>query len=402
MSVDLSIKKWRILFVDDDESFCKQAFDLFNDCKDEIVNIDDGDLEIITCTRPSQAFEELQKQLFDLIILDVKQNQTEDEEENEQAGRIAFDAIKASRFVPVIFYTGLPDQVRDLESPTVRIVEKTAGILEVIEEARKIFESGIPAINRGLIRLLEEVQRNYLWSFTEEYGKYHNGSLPDGATLSYLLTRRLAAFVSGAEGITQLAQNIKDWGVQMEVAEAQSKVNPLRCYIMPSLASTPRTGDIYKHDNQQGSAYLIVLSPTCDLVHGKIKQVLMASCRSLEEQQEFRSWKKELERNSDPKKIDEKLSSLKALISNNRDKRYGLRDAAFFLPAALGLPNLIVDFRDLITLKAEELDPANPKSLRRIASLDSPFAESLLSRYIQFSGRIGTPDLHIDGILHSL
>jgi len=399
MTVNWSSRSWRILFVDDEDQFRKQASELFDAYKDEFITTDGGDLQLIPYERPSQAFEELEKQLFDLIILDVKQNQTDDDEENEQAGRQAFEAIRNSRFIPVIFYTGLPDLVRDLESPTVRIVEKTEGLIKVIEEAKNIFQSGIPAINRGMIRLLEEVQKNYLWTFCEDYSELHGGELPDVSTLSYLLARRLSAFVSGVEGITRLVENVKELGFDVEVDGIERRVNPLRCYIMPSLAQTPRTGDVYTNITNEKPQYWIVLSPTCDLVNRKINQVLLAHCQLLENQREYIDWR---DAHLSSKKTDKKLKTLQALLYNNRDKQHGLRDASFFLPAALNLPNLVVDFRNLTTLSIENLDPFKQDKYKRIASLDSPFAESLLSRFIQFSGRIGTPDLHLDGILQKL
>lgn len=391
-------KVWRILFVDDDESKRNEAVETFNLLKDKIIKSSSSELQVVTRSKPLEALDELKKDLFDLLILDVKQDQTAEDVENYQAGRIAFEEIKASRFIPVIFYTGLPDEVCDLESPTVRIVEKTRGLVEVVEEAIKIFESGIPAINRGMFNLLEDMKKNYFWTFIEEYGKYHGGCLPDISTLSYLSARRLANFMTGAEGIKKLVENIERWGDTLNINEPESKVNPLRYYIIPSLAKTPRTGDIYTRLDKQ-NCYWVVLSPTCDLVNKKISKVLLAACHLLEDQPEFKAYREAV---ISGKGVSRKQKSLEALLANNRSREHGARDAFFFLPSALTLPNLIVDFRELATCTAEDLDPENTRAFQRVFSLDSPFAESLLSRYIQFSGRVGMPDLYFEGILKKM
>jgi hypothetical protein len=41
-------------------------------------------------------------------------------------------------------------------------------------------------------------------------------------------------------------------------------------------------------------------------------------------------------------------------------------------------------------------------SLNRLASLDSPFAEALLARFVRYFGRLGTPDLNTEVILSRL
>ena len=40
--------------------------------------------------------------------------------------------------------------------------------------------------------------------------------------------------------------------------------------------------------------------------------------------------------------------------------------------------------------------------MKRIASLDSPFAEEVISRFLRYWGRLGTPDLDISLVLQQL
>ena len=58
---------------------------------------------------------------------------------------------------------------------------------------------------------------------------------------------------------------------------------------------------------------------------------------------------------------------------------------------------LVVDFQQLVTLPIAQMT-----SLRRLASLDSPFAEALLARFGHYFGRLGTPDLDLEVIISRL
>ncbi len=56
-----------------------------------------------------------------------------------------------------------------------------------------------------------------------------------------------------------------------------------------------------------------------------------------------------------------------------------------------------MDFQNKLLIKYSDL-----KSYKRIATLDSPFAESMLIRHISYYNRIGTPDLDANYILEHL
>ena len=85
-----------------------------------------------------------------------------------------------------------------------------------------------------------------------------------------------------------------------------------------------------------------------------------------------------------------KKKKLKSLLSNNRSNGHQ-PERFYFLPGALDLPDLVVDFQQLVTLPREQME----EDLKRLASLDSPFAETLLTRFSRYFGRLGTPDLDL-------
>jgi hypothetical protein len=66
-------------------------------------------------------------------------------------------------------------------------------------------------------------------------------------------------------------------------------------------------------------------------------------------------------------------------------------DAA--LAALDTLPDMLIDFQSLEMIAYGDLS-----GLRRIASIDSPFAQALIARFTQYFGRIGLPDLDFDEI----
>jgi hypothetical protein len=82
-------------------------------------------------------------------------------------------------------------------------------------------------------------------------------------------------------------------------------------------------------------------------------------------------------------------------LRNNRQG--GQTERFYFLPGALALSDLVVDFQQLVTLSRTQIT-----TLERLASLDSPFAEALLARFGRYFGRLGTPDLDLEVILNRL
>src|SRR6266446_8199986 len=103
---------WQLLFVDDDPDFCRQVQEFL---EGEIIPPDDH-LQVKTLNDFGDALNELEVHHFDLLILDVRlgpYSSTPDEE----AGIMTLQAIQQRRFIPVIFYTGLPHLVRHLMTP---------------------------------------------------------------------------------------------------------------------------------------------------------------------------------------------------------------------------------------------------------------------------------------------
>ena len=114
----------------------------------------------------------------------------------------------------------------------------------------------------------------------------------------------------------------------------------------------------------------------------KADWVLFARCLLLIEQPEFQKW-----REGQPQ-LTKTPAEIEALLRNNRRGKGIQPDRFHFLPGAITLPDVIVDFQQLAVLPWSRVD-----DLERLASLDSPFAEAVLSRFARYFGRLGTQTL---------
>lgn len=370
--------EWRILVIDDDPEICEQVKEFIEATNGENP---ENTYSVFTETDFDKSLDLLESHRIDFVILDVRGNDIpleQDIDMNEESGIKTLNQIKNRRFVPIIFYTGLAHKVKELETPLVRVLGKGVELPELISEVEKILSTGIPDLNRALIRHVEEQQRNYMWEFVAN--NYENfGDTDDKASLAYMLARRLAISLSGS-GIESF---IKELGETAEIKVDENKVHPMQYYVFPPLENPNQlAGDIFKEKN--GDDYYVLLTPSCDLVLCKAEWLLMSKCTRLVDSPEYNKW---LE--------DGKDKNLKKLLMNNRD---GQRERFFFLPGALTLPDLIVDLQQLSTVSPATLT----ENYDRIASLDSPYSEALLEKFSRFFGRLGTPDLDSDKVIDKL
>ena len=177
---------WHLLFVDDNIENCEIAAKYLNE---KVVLQPDEKLKVDTEVDFNNALKRLESYNYDLIVLDVRLGPLDEEREDEEGIKV-LESIKARRFLPVIFYTGLPHKVADLETPLVKVIENTMGYPKLLETIQDIMASKLPQVNRELRKHVEEVQRRYMWDFVERNWEAF-GSTRDRASLAYLLARRL-------------------------------------------------------------------------------------------------------------------------------------------------------------------------------------------------------------------
>jgi CheY-like chemotaxis protein len=363
---------WRILVVEDNETIATQL-------KEAIPNfINSPDTaESDVCKTFREAMDRLRSDRYDLVILDLKDDGNAfHSAESDPAGLKVFDELKKTRFVPVVFYTAHAEWVRDMRTSFVRVVEKTETIDRVKEEVQRVLATHLPALTRQV----EEIQRSYMWDFVSTHWKEFD-TAQEQADLAYLLARRLA--LSLQRGARRMARQVAGGSVFM--ADPKN-VHPMEMYVRPPVGANRLAGDIVKGAINGESGHWLVLTPSCDFEQsGRLNSVLLARCVPLSTEPEYKSWK------ADPNAVD----SLKAVIGDNRQKAQSERFK--FLPGTFFLPDSIVDFQDLRTVS-----PTDFATLEVIASLDSPFAESVLSRFSRYFGRLGTPDIDKNVVISRL
>lgn len=357
---------WQILVVDDDKDLCRQVKEHLETLS---FGADHRRCNVTPITNFDDAMVSLETGRIDVLILDVRQNKGKTNED-ESIGRSVFDQVKERRFVPIVFYTGIPYQVEDLRSHLVQVVEKTQGIEGLGTAISRVFESRLPIINRALVRHTEVVQRKYMWSFVADNWQ-DLAVAEDISSIAYLLARRLA--LSLENGLTEML--IEIGGNSTEIS-AEKKAHPMHQYIMPPLDDSLYTGDLFCSVEDGTPQFHILLTPSCDLAQSKAEKVVLAACSLFTERKEYRQWL------GNP---SEKQDALDQLMKNNKGERY------HFLPGAIALPSLIADFHNVKSTGLADLS-----KMKRIASMDSPYREYLMSRYVRYVGRIGTPDLDLD------
>jgi CheY-like chemotaxis protein len=366
---------WRFLIIEDDEDTARELNEAASDFVD---SPDTAEAKIVTTFKEAAAI--MKDTRYDLLILDLKDGSDAGlEADSNPAGLKIFEALKKARFVPVIFYTALPHKVRSEQTSFVRVVEKTEGIGKVKQEVKRVLATQLPS----LARKLEDVQREYMWDFVSthwlEFDSPHHQ-----ADLAYLLARRLAFALQGEA--RRLAQKLV--GNEIPIAEPNN-VHPMQMYVRPPVGKNRLAGDILRGIVGDQDGFWLVLTPSCDFEQQRqLQHVLLAQCVKLSGEPEYIAWKENPDDN-------DRKGPLKQLIS---DKRFQAQSERFkFLPGTYFLPDLVVDFQCLKAVPPEQV-----ATLEVIASLDSPFAESVLSRFARYFGRLGTPDIDMNVVLNRL
>lgn len=362
--------KWRFLLIEDKDDIAQQvqeAADTFVEAPDTAVVTRERSFE--------KGIARLNQERFDLLILDLKDDQNATLDEHDvSAGLKIFDALKAIRFAPVVFYTAHAHKVKDLVNSFVRVAEKSAGLEKLGEEIRIAMSTGLPKLSQ----LIDDIQREYMWDFVsahwKEFETHHHKT-----DVAYLMARRLAATLELQAAALAQQVSKEDTGQAL----AGLDVHPMQMYVYPTVEQL-QAGDIVKGKIKEVEGIWIVLTPTCDLVQLKAEKILLARCIQLTQTNEYISWTK------DP--TGKQVEKLKDLIGDNRkplEKGQKVQADRFkYLPGTFFLEDTVVDFQDIVTAPTAEVI-----SLTRVACLDSPFAEALLGRFSRYFSRIGTPDV---------
>jgi CheY-like chemotaxis protein len=385
--IDAADHRWRVLLVEDEEEVARTTKNLL---ERRPIDSEGGRVHVEVISDFDNALTKIEERRYDAIVLDIR-DQDEAKEEisrgsNEDLGDDAlpadkglavYDDIRDRRFIPVVFYSAVANLAEELSNPPfVTVVSKiSSGGAGLREEITKVFDSKLPSLNRSFANHVDDEYRKFMIGFVEKHWDELSGSEHRG-DLAYLMVRRLARSLDSTV-IPDMA------GVEVALNEAM--VHPTRLYIMPPLDEL-RTGDLIQDTENN---WFVVLTPSCDLVirreNPKASHVLMASCDLLADTKEYKDW-----RDGASATVSGKL---KNLIGNKTDPR----DRYYFLPAAWDSPDLVIDLQRLQSIKFDKL-----KNFTRVATLDDPYAQSVIAQFGRYSGRVGTPDVNTSSVKERL
>lgn len=306
---------------------------------------------------------------FDIVILDLfKDGNGKDEE----AGIKVLNQIRQNAFIPVIFYTGHAYKITELVSEIVGVVSKGDGIEALTLEIERIIASKIALIKTQIYGHLKESLRKYFW---ETVDIQKNVFIPrkNDVSLGYLLLRRFANSLS--------KENIKELLGDDKIKA--DKTHPMEFYIFPTNSGEYEAGEIILKDG----VYFAVLTPSCDFIkegerQRKVGKVLLAEAIPLRESEYYKKYE------SNKTKYKQGLTEL---IESRKGDRY------FFLPSTPFIDNLFLDFQNKLMVSYEELG-----TFQRVAKLDAPFAQSMVSSFSRYYNRIGFPDIDSDYVIQNL
>ena len=265
--------------------------------------------------------------------------------------------------------SGFPGTVKPRYTSTMIKSKSSLSSLEIA-----VSKSGLLNIRRKILDYAEKTIRFFFWDFVSNNWDKLKGRI-ESDDLILLLIRRLALQLS--------KENLS--GLPIDLKYDVSKVNPLEFYIFPPIIKDRfEAGDILERDEKK----YVVLTPTCDLMprnNGitKVKSVLLVEATPLKNREEYKEY-------SDSKSKGKK-DELSKLMGNRKS-------TLFFLPGFPLMEDQILDFQNLSTALIEDVK----QNYRKIAKLDSPFAEAMLSIFLNHYDRIGIPMLDVKRLIDSM
>lgn len=392
------VSPWRILVVDDEERSAQNNATALNKAanSDVLPYL----VEAVATKSFNDALARVRRGDIDLLVLDVFDQAGAQAGNNvtnpEPLGHSVFERVRAERFLPIIFITAFPDQVdHDENPPFLQIVSKRAASpLELLLAAvKRCLDSPFPRLHRTVRSHIDSTSRQFMIDFVELHWEDLEGRPAD---VAHLLMRRLG--VSFDTGQNILIDH------PTEEAPPASGVPPIRYYIVPAPIEH-RTGDIVtltiaKDDDENenndenenpATQWHVIMTPSCDLVEGREKAdyVVLAECVPLSSFKEHKDWI------TADSMSNTKRNKVKRLLMSNPDN--GSKDRFFYLPAALRIPDLMVDLQRITCVPYSDLGLYDKQ-----AALDDPYAAQLSHQFHCYLGRVGTPDLDyrtvIDGM----
>ena len=376
----------KVLFIEDDETIAKNLIKIFDG---EIVSGYKLMGKVLNSFQ--EGIELIKKEDFDLVILDLFKDGVD---KDEEAGIKVLNEIRKTAFIPVVFYTGHAFKLKDFTSEIVGVVDKgdvLGGIKALRNEIERIINSKIALLKSQIYKHLKESLRKYFWETVDAEKKIFVPGKSD-VSLGYLLLRRFANSLS-KENIKQILGDNKI---------NPDKAHPMEFYLFPVNPDSAKeeylAGEIIEKDGK----YYAILTPDCDLIlrsngSRKADKILLAATKNFKSLPDYLKYDELKKKQNKSEKENQQCSNLEGKIKTWISNKGGEQDRFFFLPATPFIENMVIDFQDKLMIEYNGL-----KEFRRVAKLDLPYAQSMISSFIRYYNRIGFPDIDAEYVLTNL
>ncbi|MFE1952241.1 hypothetical protein ACFW9D_17485 [Streptomyces sp. NPDC059524] len=369
----LSGSGFRVLIVDDEPDIAER---FQSHLARKLADL--GTVTIETESDFDEAERRLGNEQFDLAILDVKEGGGGlGDVAADERGRDMYERVAQKCWIPVIFCTGFPQRVEGLKRPPLVNVVTKNRLSELVEAVRAALQSGIPSLTRQLGALTDRFMRSFLRDTVAP--NWEEMAESDQQEIPLVLINQLAAWLK-ENAVSELDSVIAANGGNVVRHSSAARV-----YLKPPVTHHVTAADVLASPSGD---WWLVLTPACDLYEdppmaegvrrrrAKAEFVRLARAHVLHTSPPVADWQA-----NGGSKHRQKVSDLFRTDHN----RYRV------LPKYLDVPDLLVDFEDVTSHPLDEV-----REWRRAATLDSPFAEAMLTGHSRAVGRIGTPDIDFE------
>jgi hypothetical protein len=177
----------------------------------------------------------------DVVVLDLRRDRTETSAEDQDRGRRVYTDIREVRFLPIVFWTALPQNVRDLKMPPLVDVFAKEELDQVPNAIRAAINSGAADVMADIEERVASVMRVHLWT---EVAPHWDEETAGGKSeeLAHVL-------------IARVAHSLQD----QDLPELTGR--PSHCYLYPPVSKRHRPGDILHRMDSGDDQWWIVLTP---------------------------------------------------------------------------------------------------------------------------------------------